>query len=233
MCECIQHCKDVVRFNYNYLLFLVLINKILHNTKGTPQHTYWCFVGTTPPTHRWLSAGINASVCICLWKHSTYLSILCMPQSKVWWVMTENTVCRLFEIISGTRWVDTDCQHSECHLMSDLYFKICLVIKDAIYSREQCWDCLAMFFFFRKFQCLERLCLCFSHLQWSVWMSSQQARWCRNRHVPQQDPMQQMPVWLPLLKGRLHLSLEKLDDLHYGVICGTCSVFEYTTTTFI
>lgn len=131
--ECIQHCKDVVWFNYNKLLFLVLINKILHNTKK--NHNTHTDVSLAPPYPQ-MTLKVFMHLFVFVFENTACLSIQCMPQSKVWWVTTENTVCRLFEIISGTRWVDTDCQHSECHLMSDLYFKICLVKKVAIYSRE-------------------------------------------------------------------------------------------------
>lgn len=59
------------------------------------------------------------------------------------------------------------------------------------------WDYLAMCSQCCSSVFLETLGLCCSWLQELGWMGSQQsARWSRIGHVPQQDPMQQMPMWL-------------------------------------
>lgn len=75
------------------------------------KHTYWCFGNhctwlnkawhhfsyqMTICRHRCISTSLYLSVKI---QHIFELSILCMPQSKVWRVMTENTLfCQAFVV---------------------------------------------------------------------------------------------------------------------------------------
>ncbi len=145
-------------------------------------YTYWCFgyqcnwlnkpwhhssYQITICRHSCISTSLYLSVKT---QHIFELSTPCMPQSKVCWVMTENTLCcqafvvcvvGLLQVHGG---VDTDCQHSECHLKSKNLLSCeesCNIVKGALSGSlgsvsQKRFPCI-------NAQCVERLWLCCSN----------------------------------------------------------------------